>query len=282
MVAVEKVVVHPLVLLTTVDYGSYHYRAAKKSMLQILLGRNTEGLLDVTSCFSVPFEIDEREPQIWFLDHSYLENMFNMLLKVNAQEEIVGWCRKATQLQMCDLAVRELMLDYCDNPVLVICDVEPKISGISVQSFITREFHVSSVIQKVEFGFSNMNTAVIASEAEEISIEHLLSGMNNARDDEVLNQITCKLQSFKCLIYRLKEVQAYLDLVARGKIRVNQKILCVLQDILYILSNMKSRQFVKAANKRMISTMMMMYLSIMIRSVLALRRFLTTDTISRK
>jgi hypothetical protein len=31
----------------------------------------------------VPFEEDEKDPSIWFLDHSYLETMFRMFKKVN-------------------------------------------------------------------------------------------------------------------------------------------------------------------------------------------------------
>lgn len=39
----------------------------------------------------MPFEEDPKDPSIWFLDHSYLENIFVMFRKVNAKEKIVGW-----------------------------------------------------------------------------------------------------------------------------------------------------------------------------------------------
>jgi len=35
--------------------------------------------------FSVPFDEDEKEATVWFLDHDYLENMYGMFKKVN------GW-----------------------------------------------------------------------------------------------------------------------------------------------------------------------------------------------
>ena len=41
--------------------------------------------------WAVPFEEDPKDPTIWFLDHSYLENIFAMFRKVNAKEKIVGW-----------------------------------------------------------------------------------------------------------------------------------------------------------------------------------------------
>jgi len=33
--------------------------------------------------FAVPFDEDEREASVWFLDHDYLENMYGMFKKVN-------------------------------------------------------------------------------------------------------------------------------------------------------------------------------------------------------
>jgi hypothetical protein len=33
----------------------------------------------------VPFEEDDKDPSIWFLDHSYLEVMFRMFKKVNGE-----------------------------------------------------------------------------------------------------------------------------------------------------------------------------------------------------
>ena len=37
---------------------------------------------------AVPFDEDEKDPSVWFLDHDYLENMYGMFKKVN------GMCSK--------------------------------------------------------------------------------------------------------------------------------------------------------------------------------------------
>lgn len=37
------------------------------------------------SCRAVPFEEDDHDPSIWFLDHSYMENMYRMFKKVNGE-----------------------------------------------------------------------------------------------------------------------------------------------------------------------------------------------------
>lgn len=40
--------------------------------------------------FSVPFDEDEKDKSVWFMDHDYLEAMYGMFKKVNARERVVG------------------------------------------------------------------------------------------------------------------------------------------------------------------------------------------------
>jgi hypothetical protein len=47
------------------------------------LRQNTAGVVNITNSFALPFEEDDKDPKIWFLDHNYLENMFAMFKKVN-------------------------------------------------------------------------------------------------------------------------------------------------------------------------------------------------------
>ena len=47
--------------------------------------QNTQGVVNITNSFALPFEEDDKDPKIWFLDHNYLENMFAMFKKVNGE-----------------------------------------------------------------------------------------------------------------------------------------------------------------------------------------------------
>jgi uncharacterized membrane protein YbaN (DUF454 family) len=49
---------------------------------------------------AVPFEEDERDPSIWFLDHSYLENMAAMYKKVNGVSLRRSWHHCCATLQV--------------------------------------------------------------------------------------------------------------------------------------------------------------------------------------
>lgn len=39
--------------------------------------------------FVVPFDEDEKDKNVWFLDHDYLENMYGMFKKVNGKIQTI-------------------------------------------------------------------------------------------------------------------------------------------------------------------------------------------------
>ena len=55
----------------------------------------------------VPFDEDEKDPSVWFLDHDYLENMYGMFKKVNG---MCCWSYKITHIYYMATIVRALWL----------------------------------------------------------------------------------------------------------------------------------------------------------------------------
>ncbi|GAB5036269.1 26s proteasome non-atpase regulatory subunit 7 [Nannochloropsis oceanica] len=78
-----EVIVHPLVLLSTVDHYNRVAKDTRKRVVGVLLGTTWRGRIDVVNSFAVPFEEDLKNPLIWYLDHNYLESMFHMSKKIN-------------------------------------------------------------------------------------------------------------------------------------------------------------------------------------------------------
>ena len=52
---------------------------------------------------AVPFEEDAQNPKIWFVDHSYMENMFAMFRKVNGSFQPLSGKHFALSLAATDL-----------------------------------------------------------------------------------------------------------------------------------------------------------------------------------
>jgi hypothetical protein len=58
--ASPTVIVHPLVLLSVVDHYARVAKDTKKRTVGILLGQKSQGRIDVTNSYAVPFEVQAR------------------------------------------------------------------------------------------------------------------------------------------------------------------------------------------------------------------------------
>ena len=97
-------VVHPTVLLSVVDHYNRVAKDTKKRVVGVLLGMYTDNnVLDVTNCFAVPFDEELNEPDVWFFDHVYAEEMFAMMRRINSKEKIIGWYSSGPKIKKADI-----------------------------------------------------------------------------------------------------------------------------------------------------------------------------------
>ena len=87
----KQVTVHPIVLLSAVDHYNRVAGGTKKRVVGMLLGEESKDGVHALSSYALPFEEDDRDPNIWFLDHEYHETMYAMCRKVNVRTKK---CRK--------------------------------------------------------------------------------------------------------------------------------------------------------------------------------------------
>jgi len=281
-----SVVVHPLVLLSTVDH---YYRVAKDTrnrVVGVLLGENSKGRVDVTNSYAVPFEEDHSDPEIWFLDHNFHENMFSMFKKINARENVVGWYSTGPKIREPDLAITELMRKYCPNPILVIIDVTPKdihlpteaylsVSDISDEPMTAGASSTSSAsTSSSKKTFMHIPSEIGALEAEEVGVEHLLRDIKDTAQSTLSTNITEKFSSLKVLQARLLEINNYLDKVGSGQLPVNNQVMYHLQDILNLLPNLNIEELVRSFTVQTNDMMLVIYLSSLIRAIIALHNLI--------
>ncbi len=57
----------------------------------------------MTNSYAVPFEEDLAEPDIWFFDHVYHEEMYDMMRKINSKEKILGWYSTGPTIRKSDI-----------------------------------------------------------------------------------------------------------------------------------------------------------------------------------
>lgn len=86
-------VVHPLVLLSVTDHHARSVaRGSSKRVVGVLLGQDNGKSINVANSFGIPFEEDDKDAKTWFLDHNYVEGMFEMFKKVNGEYRLPICC----------------------------------------------------------------------------------------------------------------------------------------------------------------------------------------------
>ncbi|KAG6395433.1 hypothetical protein SASPL_146078 [Salvia splendens] len=279
---IDKVVVHPLVLLSIVDHYNRVARDTRKRVVGVLLGSSFKGTVDVTNSYAVPFEEDDRDPSIWFLDHNYHDSMFSMFRRINAKEHVVGWYSTGPKLKENDLNIHGLFNDYVPTPVLVIIDVQPKELGIPTKAYYAVEEVKENATQKSQKVFVHVPSEIAAHEVEEIGVEHLLRDVKDTTISTLATEVTGKLAALKGLDARLKEIRSYLDLVIEGKLPLNHEILYHLQDVFNLLPNLNVLELVKAFAVKTNDMMLVIYLSSLIRSVIALHNLINNKMLNKE
>ncbi len=151
-------VVHPLVLLSVTDHHARSVsRSSQKRVIGVLLGQDNGKTINVANSFGIPFEEDEKDSKTWFLDHNYIEGMYEMFKKVNgepqpccisvhmlteihiARERMIGWYHTGPKLRASDQEINDLFKRFIARPVMVIVDVRPQVVGMPTDAYFAVE-----------------------------------------------------------------------------------------------------------------------------------------------
>ncbi len=155
---------------------------------------------------------------------------------------------------------------------MVIIDVKPKELGIPIEAYHAVEEILDGKQQ--QWTFKHVPSEIGALEAEEVGVEHLLRDVKDTTISTLANQVTQKLSSLKGLSARLLEIQRYLQNVHSGRMPVNNRVIYQLQDVFNLLPNFNTEKLVGAFAIKTNDMMLSIYVSSMIRSVVALHNLI--------
>lgn len=285
----KTVTVSPLVLLSVVDHFNRVAKDSKKRVVGVLLGDNSSDIIKVTNSFAIPFEEDEKNSSVWFLDHNFIESMGEMFKKINAKEKLIGWYHSGPKLKGSDLKINDVFKRYTSNPLLVIVDVQPRTVGIPTDAYFAVD-DIKHDGSKAERTFVHIPSSIEAEEAEEIGVEHLLRDIRDQAAGNLSLRVTQTYQSLLGLHQKLRGIATYLEKVYARKLPMNHSILGKLQNVFNLLPNLTYgatevddiTKAVRADNVEHSSNplatgftvktndeMMMVYVSTLVRSIIA-------------
>ncbi|RMZ91181.1 hypothetical protein DV736_g1577, partial [Chaetothyriales sp. CBS 134916] len=291
----RQVSVAPLVLLSAADHYGRSAKGTRKRVVGVLLGQNDGKNVRVSNSFAVPFEEDEKDPSVWFLDHNYVESMREMFKKVNAREKLIGWYHSGPKLRASDLEINELFKRYTPNPLLVIIDVQPKEVGVPTDAYFAIE-EIKDDGTSTTKTFVHTPSIIEAEEAEEIGVEHLLRDIRDVAIGTLSTRITAQLQSLQGLHHRLRDISTYLQKVLNGDLPINHGILGNLQDIFNLLPNLttppasrpngvdqvENSELARAMRIKTNDQLMTIYLSSLVRAITAFHNLIDNKIQNRQ
>ncbi|CCE62790.1 hypothetical protein TPHA_0D01500 [Tetrapisispora phaffii CBS 4417] len=302
-VSQENITVAPLVLLSVLDHYKRTNTPEGKRVVGVILGSTSKSTIHVTNSFALPFEEDEKNSDVWFLDHNYIENMNDMCKKINAKEKIVGWYHSGPKLKASDLKINEIFKKYTSynifnsntgsysttsNPLLLIVDVKQEGVGLATNAYISVE-QVKDDGSSTERTFIHLPCSIEAEEAEEIGVEHLLKDVRDQAAGGLSIRLTAQLRSLKGLQQKLQHITNYLTKVSNNELPINHTILGKLQDVFNLLPNLgspdddelsatsankaevirSSNSLQKALTVKTNDELMIIYISNLVRSIIA-------------
>lgn len=228
----------------------------------------------------VPFDEDDKDKSVWFLDHDYLENMYGMFKKVNAREKVVGWYHTGPKLHQNDVAINELIRRYCPNSVLVIIDAKPKDLGLPTEAYrAVEEVHDDGT--PTTRTFEHVPSEIGAEEAEEVGVEHLLRDIKDTTVGSLSQRITNQLLGLKGLHSQLSEIRDYLQQVCAGSLPMNHQIIYQLQDIFNLLPDIANDSFIDNLYIKTNDQALVVYLAALVRSIIALHNLINNKITNR-
>lgn len=242
----DRVTIAPLVLLSVLDHFERTNTQNDKRCVGVILGEaptrpdiNGERVIKVQNSFALPFEENDSNDNVWFLDQNYIENMTEMCKKINAKERVIGWYHSGPKLKGSDLMINDMFKKYSagGNPLLLIVDVKQQGVGLPTDAYMSIE-QVKDDGTSTEKTFLHLPCSIEAEEAEEIGVEHLLRDVRDQAAGDLSIRLTNQLKSLKGLQSKLNDIVNYLNKVINKQLPINHTILGKLQDVFNLLPNL--------------------------------------------
>jgi 26S proteasome regulatory subunit N8 len=151
--------------------------------------------------------------------------------------------------------------------------VRPNVVGIPTTAYEAVD-EVEKEGKEIQRVFKHISCTIEADEAEEVGVEHLLRDINDPSTGTLALEVQHKVSGLTGLLARLTEIRAYLERVIDGRIPINNQITYNLQNIFNLLPNLNVEELVKSLFIKTNDMHLVLYVSSLVRSVLALHDLL--------
>lgn len=261
--------VHPVVLFSIVDSYERRNEDAKR-VIGTLLGVYEKGGVEITNCFTVPHtEGDEVA-----VDMDFARTMYDLHKQVNRSEQVVGWYSTGFEVTEHSLLLHEYYARECKQPIHLTVDTTLKAGHMGMKAYVSTTMGVPG--KPLGTIFTPVEVQITCYTPERVGLDFISQAKHNTKRTVTmssdLQQVTVACQK---LLNMLKTVQDYVEDTLSGKIPAENNVGRHLTTLISSIPKIDPEKFQEMLNDNMKDLLMVVYLSNLTKTQLALNEKLS-------
>jgi len=262
--------VHPVVVFSILDHFKRRDKDAK-FVVGTLLGEVIGNDVVIKNCFPVPYTVEEGKVE---LDVDYHYSMLSLHERVNSKEIVVGYYSTSTALDAAQASIHSSYATECNDPCLITVDTGLTNASLDISAFVGKTIKNKFSMNDILTRFEEVPCSLTAYEAEKIGVDALING---EPEDESLDAPATILKDFdnlemslSNLLESIQTISEYVERVQKGEIEGDEEIGRAIYVALSAVPNIDKESFAHLFNNKIQDLLMIVYLSNLTRSQLAL------------
>jgi len=253
---VKQVLVHPVALFTAVD--SYERRGEEaKRVVGTLMGSFTNGVAEVTNCFTVPHH--ETQEEVAF-DKEYANSMLDLYRDANPSEDIIGWFATSSEVSGHSTLIHEYYSIECDSPIHLTVDCQLKSGRMDIKTYVSSPMGVPGGTMGIIFTPIPMEIKYY--EPELVAVQTFSKNKGGSKKPAGLESgIQHISKASDQLVDLLKDLLSYVKDVVAGDLLPNPEIGQRLMTLFGSVPEMDPEQVENMMNNNMQDLLMVLYLA---------------------
>ncbi|CAK0783793.1 hypothetical protein CVIRNUC_006993 [Coccomyxa viridis] len=259
----------PLVLFNICD-AYIRRNETQQRVIGTLLGHIADGVVYIQNCYAVPH--NESNDQV-SVDIQHHRTLYDLHHRVNAKEQIVGWYATGSQLTGPDALIQDFYAAECANAVHLTVDTAMDTGSIKISAFVARKLTLGDRLLARKF--QEVDCEIDTQEIETVGVDTLKKdgAAPLPRDLDGLQKTLERLQD------SLSRAHAYGEEVVAGKKPADISLGRYLADTVTGIPRFEAEEFESMLTDSTQDSLLVMYLSNLVRSHLALADRLGTSTL---
>jgi len=288
MVLTEKTTLHdveqprchvrPVVLFSVIDHYSRREEGQDR-VIGTLLGTETDGVIQVCSCFPVPHTLTEEQVA---LNTDFHATMLQLHQRVHPKHKVVGWYSTGEEVNDSSLLFHDFYGQDCEKPVHLLLDLGLGDRRMSCKAYAS----VGLTLGEMRLGtvFEEIKLTVLNTESDQLGLDTLLKASSDPgaapTSANALSDVDSMEATIKKLLRTLEGVMEFVEKMKDGKAEADPKVVRLLQDLVAAAPRLPAASFDKMFNAQVQDILAVVYLANLTRTQLALAEKLQAVAIS--